>query len=230
MVQTNYYKMKRLFVSLFAFSLLFISCESDSETLNSSTVKVESTTAVSARTSNFEENLDLFAINHIKISDEISNLINQNENVDLSNIPYESLENSRNEFDLKTDLENAGVINADLLIVALKKQVENFNIYLANDKDFINLDTTKRNEVVVNAIERNLSEIQNTSSILNRRTCKQQWDVDVSRCNRNYYWAGGLAVVATFATGGWGLLGVVGAVAGYRDCLSDALDDFRACS
>ena len=125
MVQTNYYKMKRLFVSLFAFSLLFISCESDSETLNSSTVKVESTTAVSARTSNFEENLDLFAINHIKISDEISNLINQNKNVDLSNIPYESLENSRNEFDLKTDLENAGVINADLLIVAFKKQVEN---------------------------------------------------------------------------------------------------------
>lgn len=221
--------MKKLFISLLALSLLFTGCENDSEVINSSNEKFVPTN-VTDRTSSFDENLQAFAVNHIKISDEISSLIKQNEHVDFSNIPYESLENSRSEVDLKIYFENAGVINADLLISALKNQVENFNVYLANDSDFLSLDTDKRNEVVINAIESNLMNIDNSTSIFSRRSCKEQWDIDVSRCNRNYYWAGGLAVIGTFATGGWGLLGVVGAVAGYRDCLSDALEDFRDCS
>lgn len=218
--------MKKIILGLFAFTLLFVSCDNHDEVLNSSTKKEYYSNDSKLP---LKEDLNSFTINHINISNEILYIIKQNKNVDFSKLSFESLNNTRNELDLKISLENAGIENADLLIIALNKQINNFNQTLAINKDFLNLNNIERNKIVSEAIDNQILSINNSNSFLEKRTCLEQWKVDTARCTRNYYWAGGLAVVGTFATGGWGLLGVTAAIVSYRDCLADANDDYDDC-
>lgn len=219
--------MKKIILAVIASSLILTSCSnSDSFENENTNNKLQKNNLTSVqRITNLENDLNTFAINHINISNEINDLVNQNSNIDFSKISFNDLEVSKSETDLKISLESAGIQNSDLLIITLKKQIDNFKNNLADNEEFIRLNLSEQNSMIINAINNNLSQ----TDIAGKRSCVQQWKVDGDRCTRNYYWAGGLAVVGTFATGGWGLLGVVGAVAQYHDCLSDALDDYRDC-
>lgn len=119
-------------------------------------------------------------------------------------------------------------MNSDLLIIALKKQLENFNSLAKND-NFINLSTEEKKAIVLKSLENNFTNIENNNSIYGKRSCYDSWSITVNRCVRDYCWAGGIAIVATFATGGWGMLGAAAAIIQYHNCLSDALIDFNDC-
>lgn len=82
--------MKKTSIISLVLIMLFVSCVNDANIITSTTK--ESPTIINSKFNNSLKNdLNLFAINHIKISIEISNLIKQNNKVDFSKISFESL-------------------------------------------------------------------------------------------------------------------------------------------
>ena len=134
--------MKKIILAVIASSLILTSCSnSDSFENENTNNKLQKNNLTSVqRITNLENDLNTFAINHINISNEINDLVNQNSNIDFSKISFNDLEVSKSETDLKISLESAGIQNSDLLIITLKKQIDNFKNNLADNEEFISLN------------------------------------------------------------------------------------------
>jgi hypothetical protein len=179
-------------------------------------------------TNNIKEDLIKFAQENKIITDKIKDILAKEGNLSIDSISIEEIQGIHNENELKIYFESKGVTDSATLISLLKNQEEHVNFFIKNNPEICALSESKRNALISDAFIKEF-ESEVSSSMLERRSCHDQWNRDTSRCTRDYAIAGTLAVIGTVATGGWGLLGVVGAMVAYRNCLSDAREDYIDC-
>lgn len=202
-------------VLLIILSLFIISCNREESNIESITV-------------------DSYAEKHIEITNKIYNILS-NKYLNDENFIFDGnvITKLNNEQELDKYLLKIGFDeNEKKEFLSLMKEDEMLIYNLSNhNEEFKLLDEKSKREVISSKLE---FYYDKTNPIrknkLTARTCNEQWDVDISRCKRNYTLETGLSVVGGIFTGGvGGLIGFAGATAHWTFCLKDARDDYYDC-
>ena len=178
-------------------------------------------------TNDIKKSLNIYMNNHILISERISELIDNEENLDKEKFQNIQTTQFSNENDIEEALLEAGIIKASELILLLKQQISNFEEFSLKNPDFHILKTETKEKLLNEVFNEILPN--ETDNYSERRTCHQQFLVAQSRCRRNYYWSASLALASTFFSGPGGVVAAIGVTGVYAWCLSDAYDDYADC-
>lgn len=104
------------------------------------------------------------------------------------------------------------------------------NKFSIENEEFKTLDKISKEKIIFSKIDFYNEKINPISNNITARSCAEQWNVDISRCKRNYALETGLSIIGGIATGGvGGLIGFAGATAHWTFCLKDARDDYYDC-
>ena len=212
--------MKKLFLSVLTMLILSTSCskdETNEQTFNSS-----------QQTQNKIEDLTIknFATKHVSISKEILSLLNQSEaNLKFTQNSYEEVLNLKSENELKEYFNMKGLSDSSKFISLLKDLKANY--FLIND-EIKDLSIEDQKSIISIAI---IEEMNNDSTLAGRVDCREQWQIDISRCERNQVIGLGFSWLGGVLTGGvGGLLGAAASSTAYHFCVEDANDDYRRCA
>lgn len=219
-------KIKLPIISIITISLsviAFISCSNDDQKVQADkeVLKNEISTTLKLGTTKFVEN-------HLVITNSIVKILAVQKRNTLNKSALNKINNITDLKEMKTFFANYGIQNADELIRLYQKQESNFISFIDENPEFINLTETQRIELIENEINNSFKSTKINSQIL-ARSCTEQYNIDMKRCNRDYAVNLGLSWVATVGTGGWGALGFVAAVIAYDNCESDAIEDAVDC-
>lgn len=117
----------------------------------------------------------------------------------------------------------------DTLVYLMKQDMilhENLN---KTNVDFASLKLTDKKIAIKDAIINSPLFPESDNNMI-YRTCIEQWNVDISRCKRDYAIETGISIIGGVLTGGvGGLIGYTAATIHWTFCLSDAKDDYYAC-
>ena len=237
----NIFKMMKLFkktiFSIFGAALLatgFVACSSDDNSTTESTLTAEttnSTMSVKSITNKIpveeRENIYNYFIEYYKITDELEILLVE-ENLNLDNEFVNKLEKIEHKSNLISLLADYNFSKPEIYI----NKFEKINLLHTNLKEknpeFFKLNDSIKENIFFEIMEVSFNDYYRPITI--SRTCKEQYDIDVSRAKRNFAICGTGAVVAAGFTGGIGGL-ITGSIcmATYYYALDDSLVDYNDC-
>lgn len=170
-----------------------------------------------------------FARKHIFISKEISELLFREENISFDeNSRYEILQ-LRSESDLIEYFSSKGIITSELIVDKLKNLKLNYAELIENLPFIAELEINEQERIIEAVINEEYDNLHSYPT--SGRTCKEQHDIDIGRCERNHMIGLGFSYAAGWLTGGLGgLLGAATSITVYHFCVEDANEDWRACS
>lgn len=175
-----------------------------------------------------EANIYEYLIQYYKIADEIELLL-QNENVILNTEFNDRLERISSEDDLKSLFADYGFSNTDNYIQKFRLMDEAQYSLKEQNGIFYSLEQSDREYIFSKILEGSFVDYYGTP-ITTARTCREQYDIDVSRAKRNYGIYGAGAVATAGVTGGiGGLIVAAGCMITYHNALSDAQEDYEDC-
>jgi hypothetical protein len=180
-------------------------------------------------TNDILDNLKEFMNNHILISENISKLIDDEENLDKEKFQNIQTTQFNSENEIRQALIDAGIVKSDELILLVKQQISNFEEFVLKNPDFQILKTETK-EQLLNEVFNSISPEESNSNLA-RRTCAQQYNVDKDRCNRNTNRNGIFAMAACALSGPLGcFFASMALIAESSHCLQDARDDYYDCT
>ena len=178
-------------------------------------------------------NVDDFVAKHLEITSRIHHILSEKY---LNDKNFILDGNKINKFttqeELDSYLESIGFDNS-IKIEFINLLKEEINLYkkLDSNPNFSNLDNNEKEKLISNKIILFQEKtIKNSSISIASRSCVQQWNVEIDRCERNYALETGLSIVGGIFSGGvGGLIGFAGATAHWTFCIKDARDDYYDC-
>ncbi|WP_395061108.1 hypothetical protein [Flavobacterium sp.] len=180
-----------------------------------------------------QQNLTDYTNASLKNDIEIVTKLYANKDLKLEKSFQDKLTNCKTETELNNLLINNNIKNSNELILLIKKGEDLTNDFRKQNPNFYNTDEDKRLKMFNESFETSFNNSDFKDVIANNSTtrgCYGQWQVAVSRCNRNFAITGAGAVIAAGLTGGiGGLIGGAIACTNLWFCKSDALDDYNSC-
>ena len=222
--------MKKILITLFVVSLSLLSCEND---INSDDKSIDNRHLTNR---SIDDDLRIFAKEHVSISEEILILLKNSEsNLSFDNNSYIECLNLTTEENVIEYFQHKGVQEPKLLVEKVKQLKSNYELLLINSsifKDLSNDDKKiKIEESLIKAMD--LSPYFSIDSNVNLKTdanCTEQYNTDIKRCNRNQAIGLGFSFVGGVLTGGvGGWLGAAASTTAYHFCVEDAIEDFNNC-
>lgn len=211
---------------------IFYYCDSDKGEVTNSSAIQKSYPEISKE---LEENLRLFAENHVRLNNQILLLLEDETNAKFDNFPYDDVRASEDEGKLQLALADAGVNNYMLLSDLLISQSKNGIEFKANNEEFTSLkEETQQslvrgaitNAVVLNPIIWTPEDPGNDPLAKN---CYQQFIIDRNRCNETCVEHGSFALMAFIGGPVTGGLAVLAVAVETNRCLRYAREDYADC-
>lgn len=172
-------------------------------------------------------NLQIFYDQNKNYAERIGQILNQNPNFKGGNDFYAEINQAQSDNDIIQTFSKYGVVDNAQELLNLIKEKDILSEEFSNSNPYLyQLDESTReqyiNEIVLNDV--------NNESIMAKPTCYQQYQMDRTRCYRNYAAASVVAVASAPFTAGI-VTAIVGggAVALYAFCLGDANEDYENC-
>lgn len=212
--------MKKLFLSVLTLLILTASCSKDDTN--------EKSISTSQQTQKRVDNSTIknFAVQHVSISKEILNLLKESEaTLSFTENSYDEVLDLKTENELREYFNEKGLNNPDKFILLLKDLQANY--FLIND-EIKSLSIDEQKNIISEAI---ILEMDNDPTLASKPSCREQWQTDISRCERNQVIGLGFSWLGGVLTGGvGGLLGAAASSTAYHFCVEDANADYRACA
>lgn len=213
--------MKKIILFLILIAIIGVSFNScNRDTIDQ--VKTEQTLSV-----------DNFVAKHLEITSRIHHILSEKY---LNDKNFILDGNKINKFttqeELDSYLESIGFDNS-IKIEFINLLKEEINLYkkLDSNPSFSNLENSEKEKLISNKITLFQEKTNNNSSnFIASRSCAQQWNVEIDRCERNYALETRLSIIGGIFSGGvGGLIGFAGATAHWTFCIKDARDDYYDC-
>lgn len=216
--------MKKTVIYLFAMFSLLLSC--DKETLDTQDISniLEDETTNSQKGIPNDKIRD-FVSKHIDINNEILTILEKS-NINEKNI-NQNLDIIKDETELLDYFEKLKISDPYKLVKLTKELSIQRERFYYDNKEFYEMSKAKRQEIIMQEIDSQLNYEAHTSA---KRTCREQWAIDDSRCQRNYWIGVSLAAASGFVSFGWStVIGYVAVQTNMIVCKADANADYEAC-
>jgi hypothetical protein len=220
--------------------LLFItSCSTDSNELSQNAVDKES---------RIIKNIETLSSFIIESNVDIQEKLAKNGKLAFDEKFTIALNSSKNETDIKKAFEMAGIKDSDAIMSMLKEQINVKKQFVKDNPDFYKLNIDKRNTLFNKSFDAAVTNLSNpfrtqTLKVNSFGTadkyayqndspgdCIRVYNRQIGRCNRDYAWCGGFAVLGAGFTGGLGgLLGAAYCMTSQYYCNDDAKQDLYYC-
>jgi hypothetical protein len=157
-----------------------------------------------------------------------------------------SLNNSKNEDEIKKTFENSGVKNSEVILNLLKNQLGVKFRFKQDNPDLYRLNIEKREELFNKSFDDSFIKFSNSlisekfytnvfqkydiTPPTNTTDCIRVYNKQIGRCDRDFGWCGGFAVAAAGFTGGTGgLISAAYCMTTHYFCKDDAKQDLYEC-
>ncbi|MBB4805013.1 hypothetical protein HNP38_000285 [Chryseobacterium defluvii] len=225
--------MKKIILMIsFTLTLFLLSCTQDSfdSSVEKSTVENKDSNQYSKDGSNDEvlkANLKIFYDQNKDYAEKIGQILDQNPNFKGGNYFYAEINQAQNDEDIIQTFSKYGVVSNAQELLRLIKEKDGLSEDFSNSNPYLyQLDEATREQYINEIVQNDV----NNESIVAKPTCYQQYQMDRTRCYRNYAVASVVAVASAPFTAGI-VTAIVGggAVAVYAFCLGDANEDYENC-
>lgn len=179
--------------------------------------------------------VDDYATEHIRITDRIFEILAKyyldSQSFVLSS---EQINSQTTKDQLFQYMANASINFDDRneIINLLEQDMNFYENLLSVNTEYSSMEQNERQILLKKTITSNYDKLYSASNMQTTfgLTCKQKWDIAISRCKRNHAIESGLSAAAAVFTGGvGGLIGFAGATVHWTFCLKDARDDYYIC-
>ena len=234
--------MKTIFnyTKFLVFSLVYLclisSCAKDEFQQNLapySIVKMNAT--ATANKEDVDQNLFIYSQKVLAHTRRLKLILNKYKNLKLDDKFFQSATACKNESSLEVILKGVGVSNPKELISILKEVSTIQNEFRELTPSFYQLSLDERNLKVSKALDNSWSS---PSSIVGFSApaqggptqCQNTYNLEMSRCDRDYFVCSGIAIATAGLTGGiGGGIVAVGCMISYHNCRGDASVDLNNC-
>lgn len=221
------------FILLFAFP----SCSTDNKDLSSESTLNELTVS---------KNIEAFSTYILKSNLIIQQELSKNDHLLFNADFVTTLYNSKNEDEIKKTFENSGMKNTEVILNLLKNQLNAKLSFKKDNPNLYRLNLEKRKELFYKSFDDSFIEFSNSlisekfytnifqkydvTPPTNTTDCKRVYNKQIGRCDRDFGWCGGFAVVAAGFTGGTGgLISAAYCMTTHYFCKDDAKQELYEC-
>ena len=158
-----------------------------------------------------DKNLLNYTNAFLKNDVEVISLLSKNKDLKLDDTFVKTLQNCKSEEEIIVLFSKNNIQNSSELLSQIKKGIELTNNFKKSNPEFYKNDEKTRTDLLTKSLDVSFNNTDYNvamSSPSAKRSCYQQWQVAVGRCNRNFAIAGTAAVIAAGLTGGIG--GLIG--------------------
>lgn len=225
--------------SFLIFSSLFNlqSCSTDNKDLNSESTLNERT---------LSNNIEAFSSYILNTNLIIQQELSKNDTLFFDANFVTTLYNSKNEDDIKKTFENSGMKNSEVILNLLKNQLnvklsfkqDNPNLYKLNlekrkelfNKSFDDSFIKFSNSLISEKFYINVFQKYDVTPPTNTTDCIRVYNKQLGKCDRDFGFCGGFAVLAAGFTGGTGgLISAAYCMTTHYFCKDDAKQDLYEC-
>lgn len=221
------------FILLFAFP----SCSTDNKDLSSESTLNELTVS---------KNIEAFSTYILKSNLIIQQELSKNDHLLFNADFVTTLYNSDNEDEIKKTFENSGMKNSEVILNLLKNQLNAKLSFKKDNPNLYRLNLEKRKELFYKSFDDSFIEFSNSlisekfytnifqkydvTPPTNTTDCIRVYNKQIGRCDRDFGWCGGFAVVAAGFTGGTGgLISAAYCMTTHYFCKDDAKQELYEC-
>lgn len=221
------------FILLFAFP----SCSTDNKDLSSESTLNELTVS---------KNIEAFSSYILKSNLIIQQELSKNDHLLFNADFVTTLYNSNNEDEIKKTFENSGMKNSEVILNLLKNQLNAKLSFKKDNPNLYRLNLEKRKELFNKSFDdsfikfskslisekfyTNIFQKYDVTPPTNTTDCIRVYNKQIGRCDRDFGWCGGFAVVAAGFTGGTGgLISAAYCMTTHYFCKDDAKQELYEC-
>jgi hypothetical protein len=221
------------FILIFAFP----SCSTDKKDVSSESTLKKVT---------LSKNIEAFSSYILKSNLIIQQELSKNDHLLFDANFVTTLYNSKNEDEIKKTFENSGMKNSEVILNLLKNQLnaklsfkqDNPNLYKLNlekrkelfNKSFDDSFIKFSNSLISEKFYTNIFQKYDVTPPTNTTDCIRVYNKQLGRCDRDFGFCGGFAIVAAGFTGGTGgLISAAYCMTTHYICKDDAKQDLYEC-
>lgn len=216
-----------MLVSISILTLNITSCSSDSDikqveekTYNRKVLKLDG--------------IDVFIKEHIDLTTELSTLLDNEKDIKIEDGFEEKILAIKDNEEMKELLSSYGFSKPDLIIDVNNRVLENVGNLYEKNLFLFDIPVKEAESLILEKIDSNyelyIPNPENEYPIEIKRTCYEQYKIDIFRCKRNQSLGLAAAAITGLFSSGLGAIGgaIVSSV-NYRFCMDDAISDSAAC-